>query len=401
LFINNDKVYNYYYIHNAFADFFDQTLDFLRDSFGPRFHTLMGTYDKAVEFIRDKELNEGEETQMEKLPLIALNPTGEFRLSNWGGYQPWRLPNVSAGLSSKIYPPIYQDENVFVTLSSSRITGEIEVIFFASSFYEFCDIRMMLLHAFNGIGRKVYPFILSTFVILPEELYFYGYSNEYTNESYTLDWANQGSTTRLIKSTAQEKYIYQTSATPMFSLTSLGDASRRYGGTDDVAEWKVLATFEYDVELPSYLYLETDYLLKKIDLNIMPDCAYSYYSTNFVPDTILRTTTEWEPTVENEDDYHIVVTDRQVTTLPSLELKIRYYHVITTEEEASEDDVQIVVPEEITDIELLKVYTLGGNLFYGDEYNLENNTIIIKRDKVTLSADQIIELYIYKEVETF
>ena len=405
-FIKNSKVYEHYYIHNVFADFFSQTLDFLADSFGVRFnHKVMATYDKAVEYL--KNLNqEGRETDKELLPTVVVNPSGEFDLSQIHGKQPFRFPNIAPGWILRIFESIYQDDNVKITPGCSRFVGDLEAIFLVNSIYEYCDVRTMLIHAFNGIGRMTYPFVVNTFITLPDELILYEYNNEYTSVNYPLDWESQGSTRRIIKSIDQQKYIYPATALPSFRLTGMSDGSNKYGSSDSLAEWRIVCTFSYEIEMPTFFFLEADYLAERIRFNIQTGSAYSYYSdiTN-VPETILRFESFYPQTVDkNEFAMGVDVGDVQITNLEDLELKIRYYHVITESESESTDDLEIIIPEPVPDIELVRVFSQSGELAYGQQFTIveesEVYTLIIKRSTVTLEENQLIEIFIYRAMKS-
>jgi ketosteroid isomerase-like protein len=70
----------YHFIHNVFANFFKDTLNFFSECLYPRFeYTVVGTYDKAVEYIV-KQCELGREADRPTLPALILNPTGDFCL---------------------------------------------------------------------------------------------------------------------------------------------------------------------------------------------------------------------------------------------------------------------------------------------------------------------------------
>ena len=395
--ITNENVTNYYYINNVFADFYKATLDYISDGFGPRFtNIVMGTYDKAVQQISNKDNNGNRELDKEQLPLIVLNPSGEFTLSETGGHQSYRFPNIAPGFINRWYSPIYQDENVMITPGYSRIKGEIEVIFLLNSFYEFCDVRMLLLHGFNGLNRITYPFLFNSFIIIPEALYSFNYTNDVSGDDYILDWETAGATERLIKSINSEEIIYPVNMKPMFKMTGMSDGSKKYGGTDELAEWRLVCTFEYEIEIPSYLYFVSNYLAKSLEVNIKLGSAYSYYSTNSAPVNVLRFERTWEyddVTLETPE-----LTSDVTTDLPDLIFKVRYYHVITETDLLDENYVTINSPEEITDQKLIKVFSNEGEYIYDYHYKIKGDQIILQREYVTsLEEDQIIDIFVYRE----
>ena len=87
-----------------------------------------------------------------------------------------------------MFDPIYQDKNLNVWVSFMRIKGEIEFLALLNSFYEYTDVRMLLLNYFGGTDRIIEPSFFSSFIILPEDLVNYEYTNEYTGLKYKIDW---------------------------------------------------------------------------------------------------------------------------------------------------------------------------------------------------------------------
>jgi hypothetical protein len=179
-------------------------------------------------------------------------------------------------------------------------------------------------------------------------------------------------------------------------MTGMSDGSKKYGGTDELAEWRLVCTFEYEIEIPSYLYFVSNYLAKSLEVNIKLGSAYSYYSTNSAPVNVLRFERTWEyddVTLETPE-----LTSDVTTDLPDLIFKVRYYHVITETDLLDENYVTINSPEEITDQKLIKVFSNEGEYIYDYHYKIKGDQIILQREYVTsLEEDQIIDIFVYRE----
>ena len=96
--MSTDK-FHYQFIHNVFGCFIENTLEYFADYLYPRFqHKVVGTYDKAVEYITKQE-QYGREGDKPNLPALVLNPTGDFNLDdpNSTAHQFWRFPHLAAG----------------------------------------------------------------------------------------------------------------------------------------------------------------------------------------------------------------------------------------------------------------------------------------------------------------
>jgi len=396
--------YHYFYIHNVFANFYKDVLDYFTTYLYPRFEwKVIGTYDKAVEYISKTDQYD-RETDKPNLPALILNPSGEFNIAqDAGGRQLWRFPNLAPGFIKRLFDPIYQDQNIIVHVGFSRFRGEIELIMLLNSFYEFCDLRVFLLQIFGGVDRVIEPTYFSSFIILPEELINFRYHNEYTHVTYTLDWDTAGASERLVKTTNQTELVVPATIRPQLKLTNISDGSSRYGGTDKVADWRLTATVEFEIEMPSFLILESDYLLEKINFEIRYGSCYSSYNRHKAPVNRQLFTKQWSWGLDETSNSELLLDSTSVIDFTGeYVFKTRYYHVITESEAASTTNVRISLPEQITDKKSLIVESRWGEMQYGDHYRItkNGNAIYIQVDNVDLEKDMVIQLYVYEQVST-
>ena len=431
----------YFFIHNVYANFFKDSLDYFSLHLNPRFkHRVVGTYDKAVEYIQ-KTCQYERESDRPQLPALILNPTGEFELAdaNAGGRQFWRFPNLAPGMIKRIFDPVYQDENVQVTVGFIRMQGDIELLLLLNSFYEYCDMRMLFLQIFGGFERWIYPKFFTTFVILPEELINYEYTNPETGLKYKLDWASAGAYDKLVRTTARNELVIPCNIKPIYKLIGFNDASTRYGGADQLADWRLGVSIKYEIEIPSYLVLTADYLVDNVEFNLSAGSAYSAYSDYSVPEykIIREVTKDWgydstssiditqpgespfqsppttvEDTVMDGTTLVPIIVPACIEDTAATELEYifntRYFHTITQAEVDSTANVPITILERIEDLNGFVVNSKYGEMTYKEHYTVEDGppemssgnikssilTIIIKN--VALEVGQIIELYIYK-----
>ena len=73
---------------------------------------------------------------------------------------------------------------------------------------------------------------------------------------------------QIIKTTNKNEYVLPVNIRPWFKLVSISDGSTKYGSTDKLAEYKLICNLEYEVEMPSYIVLESDYLAENIKMDI-------------------------------------------------------------------------------------------------------------------------------------
>lgn len=414
----------YFFIHNVYANFFKDSLDYFSLHLYPRFeHRVVGTYDKAVEYIQ-KRCQYEREVDRPQLPALILNPSGDFELADAiaGGRQLWRFPNLHPGFIKRVFDPVYQDANIQVTVGFIRIQGDIELLMLLNSFYEYCDMRMLLLQIFGGYDRWIYPQFFTTFIILPEELINYEYTNPDTGLHYKMDWETAGAYERLVKTTARNEMVIPCNIKPIYKLTGFNDASTRYGGADTLADWRLGVSIKYEIEIPSYLVLQQDWLVENVDFNLVAGSAYSAYTDYSVPTYKLTREVNKDWGLDETSNTYIEIPPEYVTdgtsevaacqqdnasTEQEYVFHTRYFHTISQAEADSTANVPITVPERIEDLNGFIVSSKYGEMIYGSHYTIKDGpplvsgnikssilTIIVKN--VELEAGMIIELYVYK-----
>lgn len=393
----------YFFIHNVYANFFKDSLDYFSLHLYPRFeYKVVGTYDKAVEYL-NKECELNREADKPNLPALILNPSGDFDLAdaNAGGKQLWRFPNLAPGMLKRTFDPVYQDKNVQISPGFIRIQGDIELLMLLNSFYEYCDLKMLFLQIFAGYERWIYPQFFTTFIIIPEELINYRYTNPYTGLSYKLDWDSAGAYTKLVKTIAQDKLVLPCNIKPTYKLTSVSDGSTRHGGADALADWRLNAVIRYEVEIPSFLVLQSDYLVENVDININSGSAYSVYTDYTVPTLQMKYRTHYDWGLD-ETSHSIINLDSTCSEsfVGEYDFSTRYFHIVTQAEVDSTGDLNITLTEEVDDLEAVKINSKYGPMNYGDHYYFKDGgyTLVIKRDNVEIEKGMVIEIYMYRRI---
>jgi len=400
---DSDKIdtrYNYFWIHNVFAHFCKDTLEYFGDYLYPRFEwQVIGTYDKAVEYL-NKEKQYGRETDQPMRPGLLLDPSGDFSFDETYGKMLYRFPNLAPGLAKYMYYPIYQDSNVLITVAFSRVKGEFNFTGLMSSFYEYTDMRIFLNLIFGGLDRFIYPRWFNSFIILPSEIYDYTYENDVTGETYKINIDDSYS--KLVKTTNTNEIVYPCRIKPIYKLTSISDQSSKFGGIDGLPDWKLGFTISYEIEMPTFIVLESDYLAEKMKVNIKYGSCYTankvYSTSENIPVNIESFISTVDRGIDETSNSTITYPDEAtISDKTSRVFKTRYYHIVTKEEAASTTYVDIGISETVTDKDLLKLVGKAGILDYYDHYTIidDGTTIQINKTYVTLEEDDILEIYIY------
>lgn len=395
-----DSRYRIEFIHNSMADFYKQILEYFSTYLYPRFEwKVVTTYEKAVEYL-SKKGQYGRETDQPMLPALVLSPNGDFGVDESYGKMLWRFPNLQPGFLKRLMSPIYQDSNVIIDVGFTRFVGEAELIALFGSFYEYMDLRVYLNLIFGGPNRYIYPFWMNSYIILPSDVYDFKYENQYTGESYTIQIPTI--TNKLIRTTNKNEVVFPFRVLPRFKLTGNTDASSRLGGADKLPDWRLNFTIEYEIEIPTYVVIQTDYLVENFSFNIK---FGSYYTVN-------NDQNNNEPVVADmiENDYHldfqlqdgtastiVYPSEAELTKKKEKQIKTRYYHIVSQAEADTTSNVDITLPEPITDQDLLVLYGKHGTFSYGVHYTLSIDgwTLTIIKQNVTLTVNDVIELYVY------
>ena len=400
----------YHYIHNVYANFFKDMLDYFSVELYPRFeYRVVATYDKAVEYL-SKRQQYCRETDKPFLPALVLNPSGDFSPAdtNAGGRFTWRYPNLSPTFVKRLFDPIYQDANTIVHAGMTRMKGEFELLMLVNSFYEYADLRQLMYTYFGGTERIIYPRFFTSFIIIPEDMLNYEYTNEYTGVHYKLKWSEAGAYNKLVRSTAKNELVLPLNVKPQISLQGLSDSSSRYGGTDKLADWRLTANINYEMEIPTYLVIESDYLAENIDLEIRMGSVFSDYADYEPPENRISLDYSWDWGLDETSNTLMIMHPENIDSTCNVytsdfEFNTRYFHTVTADQADSTANVEITLPERIIDNKTLLVNSADGLMSYGDHYIIKDNgwTLLLKTydpQNVYLQEGWVLELYVYLKI---
>lgn len=396
--MDTTSIVKYHYIHYAYSDFFRAILDYI-DELYPRFHwKVITTYQKAVEYL-SKKAQYGREVDQPNVPALVLDPSGEIIPDDISGRFLWRYPYMMPDFAFKLFTPIYQDANVIITPCFSRFKGEVQVYALLSSIYEYLDFKNLVNIYWAGPDRYFYPFWLHSYIILPKDVYEYHYHNPYTGVDYDVNIPQIS--TQLVKTTNINEVVYPFRVRPRFKITNVTDASQRLGGADNLPEWRLNITMDYEIELPTYLVIKTDWMPKYINLDIRSGSTYTYYENdydkNHIPSVMFGAHYEGDFNMLDGTSTDLILpTDMTAVDEYNREFKIRYYHIVTKEQAEDLEDLRIRVPEQISDLNLFLLRYKSIILNYEDDYYTEDDGwILVIRKSVGYKEGDIIELFMY------
>jgi hypothetical protein len=260
-----------FFVHNCFGSFFSGVLDWFGDEFYQRFnYKVIGTYDKAVKFLNDRK-QMGVDPNGQILPAISLDPMLDFSNEERGGRFLWQHRTLAPGIGMRMFKSIdLKEQDILVTPVFSRYQGTFEVTFWLSSVYELIDFRLALLQFCGGFNRWIRPEYFWTYLILPDAI-----ENFTDEDGNKVDWSNTMAEIIHIDTINKHKLGHPIALDPIWRLDSFADASTKYGG-DQIAEYKLTASFSYEVNVPTYLTLSRG-IDPKISLSFSIGKTYTKY----------------------------------------------------------------------------------------------------------------------------
>jgi hypothetical protein len=163
-----------------------------------------------------------------------------------------------------------KEQDVVITPVFSRYQGTFELTFWLSSIYELMDFRVALLQFTGGFQRWCRPEFFWTYLILPESV-----ENYQTDDEVQLDWGNTLSDVIHVDTINKHRRVVPLSLDPIWRLESFNDASTKYGG-DQIADYKLTATFGYEINLPTYV-VTSEHIDPSLTLSLSLGSTYSKY----------------------------------------------------------------------------------------------------------------------------
>jgi len=276
---NETTVGYHHYCNNCMGMFFRGILNYFADELYPFNYKVIATYNKAVEFF-NKKIETGQEIDTQILPAITLDPSGEFLPEERGGKFLWQYPNLYPAFGAKLFDSIYKDNDMIVTPVFTRFSGNMEMICWLNSVYEYIDFRTLMIMWSGGINRIIRPKGLWSYIVLPDEILNYEYNKilvDGSEEILKIDWRTTDAVVTLIKNMNQERIVYPVLLTPFLQIENISDASQKHPGTD-LAAYKLSITFKYEIDLPTFIFIKNVTQIQTIKVSVEMGPFHSKYN---------------------------------------------------------------------------------------------------------------------------
>jgi len=382
----NKVAANHFYIHGMLGDFYSGMLNWFGNEFYDRFnYRVIGTYEKSVEYF-NKKRQLGKEVDSNIMPSINLDPSLDFDWADSNGQLLWQRPLLAPNTAGKLFIPIdgLPDE-IKLAAVFGTFKGECEITMWMNSVYELLDMRMYLLLFSGGMGRMMRPTFFNSHIIVPNDLIDYEVRGE------KIDWTNTDLIMKLLKAPNVYKYALPVLLDPMFKFTGITDNSEKYGG-DGLASYKLSVQLEYEINIPTFMSLQTDFG-GDMKFGFMSGGAYSRYGLNpsevdgkFIKDEKAQVPSQ----MSIGDDKGSVHGDTSVESYA-------YYEFDEDDVIAYDKGENIVITNPYPGVDsshiICNSYT--GKLQYGEYWEIEGDTITIKKFKPIVK--EIIEFHKYSQ----
>lgn len=353
------------YLNNCLGSFYSDFLKWLSYSYYLDFkNKIISTYSKTIRKLINERNNETDSFDT-ILPTVILDPSGDFNIVKETD-RLWSYPGLAPYMGSRLFDPVFEDDNVVITPVFHRFSGSMQVTMLLQSIYEYIDMRIQTVQFFKGEERWSRPFIVTSFIVIPDELINLKYIDENDN-LIDLDWANKTELEeKLIINVNQNKKVLPVLLTPIIKYTSISDNSTKNPGTD-LESYSLTVDFEYEIDLPVYLFVESDYkVILPPTLKFMS--GYDGERYNFPEDIIIDGI--------------------------NYKFKRTYLLEITEEKliEIIDNNNSLLLNENITNDMYIIISLDGYKLTEKTDYIVTND---ILKFKVELKKDEIIEYSIY------
>lgn len=273
-----------FFINQSLGSFFRGVLDWMGNDFYPRFeHKVIGTYNKSVEYF-NQQLKNGNELDATVTPSVTLDPQLDFSQEERGGKFLWQNQYFDNDTAFKLNPALdMADQDMRLVPVYSRYQGTFELLFWLSSVMELIDFRTHLLQFTGGFGRYIRPKHFWSYIILPDSI------KDYRSDvdDVPIDWSRTDVSMIQVNNINQKKWALPCVLNPYFKLDSFNDNSTKYGG-DSLAEYKLSASFTYEIAIPTYMILKSK-IGGKIQLNFHMgkiNSAYGYHKSSTLFDSL-------------------------------------------------------------------------------------------------------------------
>jgi len=326
---------------------------------------------KALRYLTDKDSR-----NLDSPVLPLLSATFVFNDLDEKTNHRWKhAKQEQTNLASRMYKPIFEDGRVQIIPIFTRNRGTSEVVLISHTSPECHDYHFKTMQWFDHNVLYKFPIDINTRLLLPIDMIGYDYHAEYTGCNYQIDWAGTDLDQQLIRSMDQLHYVFPIQSRPMIKLTSISDGTTFYGGAEE-ADYRLNMTFEWEIEIPGYIVLKTDYEIDEIKRYIIIN---GEYETDFVVnDHLLRI---GDSIVE---DGRIAYEHRE------------HHDVIIPDDHSDGVPFDLTLPAPVQPDDRIYIASYWGFLKESFQYDLKDpNTITLR---VQFRKDDYITIYYYEKV---
>lgn len=287
-------IIHHYYVNNCISSMMRGVADFFQNEiFQNSNEIIISTYEKGVQHYLQR-LKDNTERFGLNYPFIVFDPGVDFEPDPQAGRFLYKFPSFHDNKIKAGEIPIFEDDNITLSIMTNWIKGTFDVYVWCSSVRELMDMKMLCLNVFGSHGRYISPNDIKGYVILPDEIVGYSYTNEYTRETYSIDWTSNNIELRTIKNIGKDKFVYIFDLNPWIRFTDTPEASSdKYGGGDEVSSYRLDIRCEWECNIPTYFilkwkeepesYPKIDSIFKeekaRIVMNV--DFDYEYFSREY------------------------------------------------------------------------------------------------------------------------
>lgn len=282
--------YNVYYLSHCMTDVHSNIMDWLircYERHGQKMaYIVQAGYDKGIREIK-AHFSKGTQPEQPRLPALIYNGLNGDMVADQKFLNLYRSEIGIDLYSAYLGCTEYEDRYFGYSIPRLRITGNGEYIILCESQYSYTDMFLQTLMIFHGgVNRRIREAMVKTECVIPENIITQAYPDG--------TWFDSGVTRHFIKSMNGDFFVLPLMLGPQIWLTGISNASTIYG-ENDVSEYKLQVTFEYDVDLPAMMVCRSDMQPMALGLSLETQDSELIYDHIFTPSnqTLEDISKEW------------------------------------------------------------------------------------------------------------
>ena len=251
--------------HQSIGPFISCVRNYFNDYVVPFKFTVTGTYQKAIQLIEQRKQNINLTKIGSISPILVFTPTLTEPVPNVDFN--WKYSNLHPYQVKWNQRPLIRYDDNILSIITRRMSGNVDFKIFCDSPMEAHDIYLNTIDAFRGLNKIMGLPRMTQYLVISDEIRLYEDDRKLSNNYKAIRWEDTTLDNTYFPGINKEKFYVPIRMIPPIMMTSLSDASVFYGG-GDLPDYALQGTITFELEVPVLYTLETQAIIKHIDMDI-------------------------------------------------------------------------------------------------------------------------------------